>query len=439
MERPVASSQRQVIIDLADAGTGTGTGTGAGTESFAASASGGSLGTALLPLFALAAALTAATCVGSLIVQWLRKPEGGTSLAVTDPETAGLLSVGFVSGGASARWLPATVMLLAGSGVIAIRDARGVQDGEEGRAQDIHLAYDGEYPLTVGADAEFGDITDDTVRAMLTPGLSGGSLTLARGSSVDLDRVVIDNRPLMSVTRSGFRDAADWYREPRPVGRFRAATIAGVLGIVLGIISLGLRDESTNSISWSAIGIAALALGLRALLPRWIPLNAAGLQLRERANQLREVVASTDVASVATGEKLLPWAVMFDEASVVRAFAEVTERSGAAPAWYRSAERFSAQRLASCIALISAQLSQPIRVGGGVLQRNEDSRFGVPLTGDTRWWWAGGYFASDGGAGIAGYGDGVFGDGGGLGGGGFDGGGGGFDGGGGGGDGGGGF
>ena len=109
-----------------------------------------------------------------------------------------------------------------------------------------------------------------------------------------------------------------------------------------------------------------------------------------------------------------------------------------APAWYRSAEPFSAQRLASCIALISAQLSQPIRVGGGVLQRNEDSRFGVPLTGDTRWWWAGGYFASDGGAGIAGYGDGVFGDGGGLGGGGFDGGGGGFDGGGGG-DGGGGF
>ena len=111
MERPVASSLRQVIIDLADAGTGT--------ESLAASAGGG-LGTALLPLFALAGALTAAICVGSLIVRWLRKPEAGTSLAVTDPETAGLLSVGFVSGGASARWLPATVMLLAGSGVIAI-------------------------------------------------------------------------------------------------------------------------------------------------------------------------------------------------------------------------------------------------------------------------------------------------------------------------------
>ena len=86
-----------------------------------------------------------------------------------------------------------------------------------------------------------------------------------------------------------------------------------------------------------------VALGLRMLLPRWIPLNAAGLQLRERANQLREVVVSTDVPSVAAGEKLLPWAVLFDEASVVRTFAEVAERSGDAPAWYRSAEPFSAR------------------------------------------------------------------------------------------------
>ena len=114
-----------------------GPGTGAGTESLAASASGGSLGTALLPLLALAGALTAAICVGSLIVQWLRKPEGVTSLAVTDPETAGLLSVGFVSGGASARWLPATVMLLADSGVIAIRDARGVH-GRRGGSRPGH-------------------------------------------------------------------------------------------------------------------------------------------------------------------------------------------------------------------------------------------------------------------------------------------------------------
>ena len=117
MERPIVAVLRQVIVDRADAGTGV----ALGTEPLAASSYDG-LGTALLPVFALAAALTAAVCVGSLVVEWLRKPEAGATLAVTDPESAGLLSVGFVSGTASARWLPATVMLLAASGVIAIQD-----------------------------------------------------------------------------------------------------------------------------------------------------------------------------------------------------------------------------------------------------------------------------------------------------------------------------
>ena len=69
MGRTIVSALSEVIAGLADAGTGT--------ESFAASASGG-LGTALLPVFALAGSLTAAVCVGSLIVAWLRKPEAGS-------------------------------------------------------------------------------------------------------------------------------------------------------------------------------------------------------------------------------------------------------------------------------------------------------------------------------------------------------------------------
>ena len=52
MERPIVAVLRQVIVDQAEAGTGV----AAGAEPLAASASGG-LGTALLPLFALAAAL----------------------------------------------------------------------------------------------------------------------------------------------------------------------------------------------------------------------------------------------------------------------------------------------------------------------------------------------------------------------------------------------
>ena len=111
---------------------------------------------------------------------------------------------------------------------------------------------------------------------------------------------------------------------------------------------------------------------------------------------------------------------------MIRLVAEVAEGSGVVPAWYRSPGQFSADRLVSCIALVAAELSQPIRVGGRALQRGDDSRFGVPLVGDTRGW-GGGYLAGDGGAG-AGYGGGGFGggDGGGGGFGGFGDGGGGF-------------
>ncbi|MEF3405494.1 hypothetical protein [Agromyces sp. CCNWLW203] len=428
MKRFPAAALHQVIADLADAGAGIG--------SLAAPGSTG-LSTAILPLIALAASLTAAVCVGTLVVSWLRKPEPGTSLAIVDPEVAGVLPVGFVSGEASTRWLPATVVLLAVSGVIAIEDRRDIReaadlpDGERGepaRAKDIHLVFDGDAPLAARTDVE-NEGADGTVIAMLAPGLVGGSRTLARGASVDVDRVVKNNGQLLAVTRDGFRDAAAWYRENRPSLRFGVTTFAGLAGVVLGFVSLTLPDDQSKSLAWSAIVIGAAAVAVRVFLPRAIPLNAAGMQLRARANELQAAIEGADVPTVAAGEKLLPWAVLFGETSVVRSFAEVAARSGIAPSWYRSTAPLTADRLASCLAIIAAELVQPIGVGGGVLQRGEHSRFGVPMLADTKGW-GGGY--------LAGGGNGTFGDGGGGGyggaGGGFDGdgsfGGGGFDGGG---------
>lgn len=431
-----ASALHQVIVDLA--------GSGADTEPLAASASTG-LSTAILPLIALAASLTAAVCVGTLIVSWLRPPAPGDAVAIVDAETAGVLPVGFVSGEAATRWLPATVVLLAVNGVIAIEDRRDIREaidlpdggqGERSRAKDIRLVFDGDYPLAARTDVE-NEGADGTVIAMLAPGLVGGSRTLARGASVDVDRVVKNNGHLLAVTRDGFRDAAAWYREKRPGMRFRVATYAGLTGVVLGFISLTLPDDPSQSVAWSAIVIGAAAVAVRVFLPRAIPLNAAGMQLRARANELRAAIEGADVPSVAAGEKLLPWAVLFGETSVVRSFADAAARSGVAPTWYRSTAPLSVDRLASCLAIIAVELVQPIGVGGGLLQRSEDSRFGVPMIADTKGW-GGGYLAG---------GDGTFGDGGGGGyggaGGGFDGdgsfgGGGGFDGGFGGGDGGGG-
>ncbi|GAA1814665.1 hypothetical protein [Agromyces neolithicus] len=419
MGRSIFSALPQVIVDLADAGSGS--------DALAASADGG-LGVALLPLFALAGALIAAVAVATLIVEWLRKPEADSAYGVTDPESAGLLHVGFVSGAAATRWLPATVLQLADDGVIAIVDRRENGDDTATAATHIRLVLDGDDPAAVPAGAGSGDAEGSVVVAMLAPGLTGDSSIARRGSSVDVDRVVSGNAALLGLTRDRFAAAAAWYREPRPVRRFRAATAGGVLGVVLGLFSTVTGEEYSTSIAWSAVVIGAVALSLRALLPRWIPLNAAGLQLRQRASDLRERITRSDVPSLTTGRDILPWAVLFDESSVVQRFAEVAERSGVAPAWYRSSAPLSADRLASCLAVVVAQLAQPIRVGGRPLGQGDDSRFGVPMIGDSKGW-GGGYLAGDGGGAYPGYGYGDGGGGFGDGGGGF----GGFDGGGGGG------
>ncbi|WP_395245476.1 hypothetical protein ACGGZK_06605 [Agromyces sp. MMS24-K17] len=386
------------------------------------------LGIAVLPVIALAGALLAAVAMGSLLVAWLRKPtEQG--FGTTDPMTAGIVPVAFVSGEASARWLAATVLQLAVDGTLAIHDRREPGDEAQDAARRIRLLVASTEPSAVSLATEPGDPEDGTLAAMLAPGQTGPTTRPRPGATVDLDRVVTGNAMLRSMTQRRFHDAAELYREPRPSARFRLATLGSVMGLVLGALSLTIREATSDSVAWSAIGIAAAAGALRVLLPRFIPLNGAGLVLRARANDLRRDVAEVEVETVAAGERMLPWAILFGEPSVVDAVGRRGEEAGTAPSWYRSTVPFTAERFGSCLALVTAQLSQPIRVGGRSFARGDDSRFGVPLLYDTRGW-GGGYLA--GGDGGAGWGaatayDGGFGDGGG---GGFDGGGGGFDGGG---------
>lgn len=417
----------EIVGGEASGAGGAGGAGAAGHEAFAASAS-TSLGADLLPLIALAGSLTAAVAVGSLIVSWLRKPDPEAIVADTEPMTAGLLPVGFVSGTASRRWLPATVLQLAGEGVLAIADRRDA--GDAAHARDIRLVFDGAAPRARWDDDRDRTATGVAV-ALRDPVAAGGSY-LTRPASIDIDRVVRHNDALAAVTGEGFRDAAEKYRERRPTARFRAATAGGVLGVVLGLFALLIGSAASNSISWSAVGIGALALAVRMLLPRWIPLNAAGMMLRERAGALRESLTSTRISSPADGAHALPWAVLLDEASVVRAVAEHAERAGVAPPWYRSSVPFSADRFVSCIAALTLELSQPVRVSPSLPWTGDDSRFGVPLMYDNKGV-GGGYLADGGypgGSGGFGGGGGLDGGGGGFGGGGFDGGGGGGDGGG---------
>lgn len=413
-------------------------GTGEGSYALEAPA----LAPALLPIFALIASVIAAVAVGSLVVMWLRVPEPTGLIEVTDPKTAGLMSVGFASGGASRRWLAATVVQLACDRVITIDDRRAGADaaGAGGGPKDVRLVFG-----TANAEAERAaagvlagggtyEREGGVVAAVFEPGMTGGPREPVPGTSVDVDRVVTRNGTLAALTGDRFREAIGWYREPRPTARFRVASICSVIGLVLGFLSVGL-DATSASIAWSAIVIGAISLGLRLLLPRWIPLNATGLLLRERANQLREIIATAEVPTLASGEQVLPWAVLFDEQGTIRRVAEVAEGSGGAPAWYRSTEPFTADRLVSCLALVTTELSQPIRVGAKAPWTHDDGRFGVPLVGDYRGWSSAYYYGNGGFGGTVGPGGGGI-DGGAAGG--FDGGGfGGFDGGGGGGDGGG--
>ncbi|MBM7505879.1 hypothetical protein ACFPER_02100 [Agromyces aurantiacus] len=387
-----------------------------------------SLGLALLPLIAVIAAVVAAAAAGSLVVAWLQSPAPDVTGAVTDPAAAGLLAVGFVSGTAAGRWLPATVLEFAQDGLVAIEDRRVTPDGTEGRHRDIRLVFDAD-PLLTRSAAEAGDAATGVVASVFSPGLTGESTIVPRGATVEIDNVVKRNRELLTVTRDRFHDAAERYREPRPDGRLRTAAIGGIVAVGLGLLAVFGGDDS---IAWIAVIIGALVLALRAVLPRFIPLNAAGLRLRERAGDLRESLSKAvpeRPVALARG-RVLPWAVLFDDADLVRRFADDAERSDARPPWYRSAAPFNADRLVSCLAVLTAELSQPIRVGGAPLAR-DDNRFGVPLMDDNKGF-GGGYFFGPGGDTGWGIGGGGF-DGGGYDGGGFDGGGfdgGGFDGGG---------
>lgn len=335
---------------------------------------GAGLGLAVLPIVALLASLVAATAVGSLIVTWLQKPRADADPSLVEPEVVGLLPVAFVSGSASNRWLPAVVVALALDGAITIEDRRPSSTDAEApdSARGIRLVYSSDLPSTRATAPR--DVSPDLVLAVFGPGTTGTASVIAHGATVPVDRVVVQNGELNWATRRRFLDAAEHYREPRPAARLRTASVAGVIGLVLGFVGQFIGRGTDDSIAWTALAIAAVSLVVRAVLPRWIPLNANGLELRKRANLLRERIASADLRDVSVARSTLPWAVLFGLDEVIaRAAATFTLRDDDSH-WYGSTEAVTPERLASCIRVASGALTQPITVGG-----SDDGRFGVPL------------------------------------------------------------
>ncbi|WP_400996570.1 hypothetical protein [Agromyces sp. GXQ0307] len=396
-----------------------------------AAAAGGGLGLAVLPIVALLASLVAAVAVGAIIVDWLQPPRDAADPALVDPEIVGLLPVAFVSGPAATRWLPAAIVELALDGAIIIEDRRPANANADApeSARGIRLVYSSDLPSTRARAPR--DVSADLILAVFGPGATGTASVIAHGATVPVDRVVAQNGDLNWATRRRFLDAAARYREPRPVGRLRTAAVAGLTAVVLGFVGQFVGRGTDDAIAWTALAIGAVSIGVRAVLPRWIPLNASGLELRERANLLRERIASADLRDPSVARSTLPWAVLLGRDDVVaRAAATLTQR-GAVSDWYATPEPVTPEGLASGIRVASVALAQPIAVGG-----RDDGRFGVPLLeqrglgtdgayfSETRGWGRGAIYGGAAGDGYDGGGLGGF-DVGGFDGGGFDGGGGG--------------
>ncbi|BDZ55351.1 hypothetical protein GCM10025870_24240 [Agromyces marinus] len=353
-------------------------------ELAAASSGGSGLAVAFLPLVALAASLVAASSVGSLIVAWLQRPAGDPVPSLTDPRTAGLLAVGFVSGRASNRWLAATIMELALAGAITIEDRRN--GSGDGSPRDIRLVYAADVPAAHARDET--DETADLLISVFSPGLTGGTEVVAHGASIAADRVVARNGSLLAATHRRFLEAAAAYREPRPSRRFRAATVGGTVAVVGGLVGAIFGDTGADSIAWIAIVIGLLALAVRAFLPRWIPLNAAGLELRRRAALWRDELAGADVRDPRVAAEALPWAVLFDQPDLIRRSLVALGSRADPQRWYATADGWAADRVATCLAVAAVALAQPITIGAG----DAAGRFGVPLLDEYKVMGEQGYF-----------------------------------------------
>ena len=282
------------------------------------SSGGGTLGFALLPILALAAALTAAVCVGSLVVAWLRKPGPDRCAVATDPRRPGCSRSG--SCRAARRHAgcrrpsccsPAAASSRSGTSAPFVR-ARGSRPGHAARLRRGLSAGR-------GVDRRVGDPADE---ARCSPCFTRPHRRLAhlgRGVSVAVDRVVKDNEP--SSRHAGrVPQAAAWYREAetgRPVHGPRRSQAC--VGIALGLLTLsapatsvdGLdrveRDRHRGAVARPAPAPAALdsAERGRTAAPRAGEPPARGR--REHGCRERR-----------RGRARAPWAVLFDEASVIR-------------------------------------------------------------------------------------------------------------------------
>lgn len=281
------------------------------------------------------------------------EPATDTALAARDPltflESTGVLAVAYVATGAK-RWVPATILQLACSGVLAVIDRRSavMQSAETDEDDDIQLEL-------VALPSGFGP-EDGRPGALVVRGIFGEHP--APGARVAVVRAGAIADRLGDATRAGFARADERYVDHRSTARLPAvAATASAIGIIFALLALALSRYATSPLPGIALllGIAGSVIGRRQL--KRGRLNSSGRMLRERAAHVATQIHASPARSVADGERLLPWAVLFDQWEAVDRLGAVAQLTGDAPTWYRSDSSFRWKRFASCVEAIVARTS----------------------------------------------------------------------------------
>lgn len=302
--------------------------------------------------------IVALGAIGWIVASWLRRPNVAENTPGSDPWQAGVLAIGYVSGAAVERWPAAGILRLAAAGVISIIDERTDHDaeGDERSSSAVRLRF---------------EVDPDDPVARSRAGSVGWSLVLAlfdgrpaRGTQVEAAGSTDLARRIREVTVERFNAAARRYRKRAPDSPARVATFGGWFAVIGGFLAFAFGAAGSVGLGILAAALGAIALVLRPIVLRAMPLNAEGVELADRVRRSWQQIEHRPVTTAADMEQVLPWAVLFGDWGMVARLADVVERTRTVPGWYRPREAYSSARFASCMAVIGTEFSQPLRRTG---------------------------------------------------------------------------
>ena len=292
-----------------------------------------------------------------------RAGQKAESTAPTDPEVAGFLVTGLVTLDAG-RWVPAAIVSLACDRELAIIDRRPNELDEDlsWEPSELFLEFTGD-PRSVALFSKDGETGRQVIRALF------GS-TPRRGDQVAVDRSGTTAVRLSELTVEGMRSAGTvYFNSLTHEIQWKAAMILTFLaaagGLAAIVMALVAEDGGVALASFSAFLLGVVAYIVAAVVGGgrisdvFRKLSRAGELLRAGAEESRYAIERAEIRTVAEGERLLPWAVLFGLGAPVDRLGEAIEASDRWPDWYRCEHPATKRRFAACIVDLESRMRAP--------------------------------------------------------------------------------